>query len=122
MRLRVHVLREVICPMLLLVPAGCKRSTPEPLIGEVPLKVWVVLSTVGDHFGEDDNMGCRLSTTEITNYIDALKNNRHVYGANFEFTWDGLINQVHTSHIPLCFLPPCPPQTDLCFRGDGRSD
>ena len=33
MRLRVHVLREVLCPMLLLVPAGCRRSTPEPPIG-----------------------------------------------------------------------------------------
>ena len=52
MRLRVHVLRVVICPMLLLVPAGCKRSTQEPPIGEVPLKVWVVLNVAGDHFGE----------------------------------------------------------------------
>jgi hypothetical protein len=94
----------------LMIPGACKRDTPQPMPGTIPLKVWVVLSLgASDVYGSDQNQGCRLSGAEITSYITALMNNRHIFGANFRFAWDGSVTEARTSAVPLCFPPlPCP--------------
>lgn len=94
--------------LLPLLGLGCERDTPEPPPGSpIPLKVWVVLGTQGsdvfDQSGFNDNQGCRLSAANITSYIEGLQNNRHIFGATFEFTWDTTIEEVRTQHIPFDF-------------------
>jgi hypothetical protein len=90
---------------------ACKRETPQPTTPTIPLKVWVVLNTqtsdVFDEPGHADNQGCRLSMADITSYIAALQNNRHIFGANFALTWDQTAEVVRSQYIPL-YIPPLP--------------
>lgn len=94
-----------IAAVLLLFEMGCQRSTPQQPMPAIPLKVWVILNTqatdVFDESGFEENQGCRLSRQDITDYIQALRNNRHVYGPNFQFTWDETIEVVRSQFIPL---------------------
>jgi len=104
--------------LLAITATGCKRSTPQPPSGTVPLKVWVVLnvqqSDVFDEPGYENNQGCRLSRADIASYIEALQNNSDLFGtADQPFTWDESIDVVRTQKIPLCFFPPCERRTDF---------
>lgn len=104
---RVRSLRLLIVAALLL-PAGCRRSVPQSTTATVPLKVWVILNVQGsdvfDQSGHEDNMGCRLTLEDITDYIDALKNNSHIYGPNIQFSWDGIPVPVRSPHVPFDFI------------------
>ena|GEM_PF-4335812 len=105
------LLPMTIASLLTLSGVACKRETPQPTNPTIPLKVWVILNTqssdVFDQPGHEDNQGCRLSMADLTSYIEALQNNRHIFGANFEFTWDATAEVVRSPHVPL-YIPPLP--------------
>lgn len=91
-----HTLRSLVVLTLTLAFVGfggCATSKKPVKAGtyQVDLKVWAVVN-FGESLGNSSNNGCRLTTQDITNIVEQLKNNSAVYGVNTKFNWDGMIS------------------------------
>lgn len=70
----------------LTLSVGCRQAPPQAQTVVIPVKVWIVFSNLGsESLGNTNNRGCRLSGSQIKQYIDNLNNNAHIYGYPVKF-------------------------------------